>query len=237
MRKSKFLLAAVLLAGLSFSLSASPITGTFDIAGTITVTPTTITWVLNSAPFTPNQATIGPGSTGDFAPLAGTTVTIEDLNSATEPVNVSFPAQKFITFNAAPSFPTLDINFIYAGLYSSTNCFAAPAVGQTCTTTGSPFSFVNNPPGPPKGPQATAGWVFSGVTSDGLEAWQGNFTSQFSVPFQQVLLDLGTSGSVTNTFSATFTLAPVSQVPETGTLYLLGAGLIGLSLKLRRRTS
>jgi hypothetical protein len=230
----RVLLTTVLLGGaICATLPAAPINGTFNIAGTVTVTPTTITWQLNDAPFTPDQATIGPGDTGSFAPLAGSTVTIHDLNNAVEPVGVVFPQQPFIAFNAAPSFPTLNINFIYAGIYSSAQCSTLPAtVGQTCSIAGSPFNFVNNPPPAPSGPQATATWVFTGVTSDGLENWQGNFTSQFTVPYQTVLQQLQTQGSVSNTFSATFTL---SSVPEAGTMSLLGLGLVAISMKLRRR--
>jgi hypothetical protein len=79
--------------------------------------------------------------------------------------------------------------------------------------------------------------VFTGVTSDGLENWQGVFTSQFTVPYQSVLASLAANGSVTNTFSATFTLSP--NVPEASSLSLLGLGLglVGLSAKLRKRIS
>jgi hypothetical protein len=76
--------------------------------------------------------------------------------------------------------------------------------------------------------------VFTGVTNDGLERWQGNFTSQFTVPYQQVLNQLNTTGSVSNTFSATFTLVP-TNIPEAGTMSLLGLGLVAISAKLRRR--
>jgi hypothetical protein len=237
----RVLLAAALLGGLTGTIStAAPITGTFDIAGTITVTPTLISWALASPPLTPNEANLATG-TGSFAGLGGTNVTIQTLNSATAPVDgAGFPALTFISFDAAPAFPNLNINFIFQGIYSNAACGAAPAVGQQCTVNPptSPFNFVNNPPGPPLGPQATATFVFTGVTSDGLENWQGNFTSQFTVPYQTVLQQLATTGSVTNTFSATFTLTPAA-VPETSSLSLLGLGLglIGLSTKLRRQVS
>jgi len=222
-------------------LCAAPISGTFNIAGTITITSTTTSWTLNDPPFPSQKATIGLGNTGDFASLSGTTITIHNMNSATEPVGVPFPAQPFISFDAAPSFPTLNIDFIFQGIYSNTDCATLPpAVGQTCTVgSASAFSFANNPPGPPAGPQATVSFVFMGVTNDGLENWHGNFTSQFTVPYQTVLQQLATSGSVTNTFSASFALTPHQDLhmPEAGTMSLLGLSMVGLWIKLRRRAS
>src|SRR5258708_39111737 len=111
----RVLLATALLGGLTSTIStAAPITGTFNIAGTITVTPTTFSWTTASAPFTPNKANLAAG-TGSFAGLGGTLVTIQSLNSATEPVGVTFPQQNFVTFDAAPAFPALNINFIFQG--------------------------------------------------------------------------------------------------------------------------
>jgi hypothetical protein len=224
---------------------ASPITGTFNIAGTITATASTITWVSNISPFPAEQAVIGPSGTGSFAlpGIAGSTITIRDLNSATAPVGSTFGPSAFISFDSpaaiAAGFPTLDINFIFPGIYSAAACGSAPAVGQSCTPSQpgapSPFNFVNNPPGPPIGPQTTATFVFTGVTSDGLEAWRGNFTSSFSVPYQSVLAALAANGSVTQTFAATFTLIPVS-VPEPVTLSLVGFALCGASI-IRRKKS
>jgi len=242
---SSWMKGAILIGVVSSTLSAAPIFGTFNIAGTITVTSTgLITWRLNDTPFPPDESKIGPGATGSFAGLDGTTVTTHDLNQGVEPVGVSFPDQPFIAFDAAPLLPILEINFIYQGIYPSTNCGTLPAsVGQQCTvsTPTSPFNFVNNPPPAPLGPQATATFAFSGETSDHLSVWFGNFTSQFDVPFQTVLAAFapGGSGSVTNTFSATITVTPNSGVPEPGprTLTACGLGLVLFSAALRRRTT
>jgi hypothetical protein len=195
------------------------------------------------------QAIIGPGATGSFAGLDGTTVTIEDLSRTTEPVGVPFTPQLFITFDAAPTLPALEINQIFPGIYDSSQCLSAPAVGQTCTpnppvtSSTSPFNFVNNPPGPG---EATASFVFAGDVAGTTSTWNGNFTSQFSVPFQSVLSQFATVGFVTNTYSATFDVegATVRGVtPETSSLSLLALGLglmvvgrsTGLIARVRRR--
>jgi hypothetical protein len=207
------------------SVARASISGTFDIAGTVTVTPTTITWLgIVGPPFVPDKATVTATAGASFAGLAGTQITIRDLNNVTEPVG-TFPPQLFISFDAAPPlFPTLLINDVFQGIYSPAGCGGVPAVGQTCSLPNSPFQFVNNQPPPPSGPQATATWVFSGVTSDG-SIWTGNFTSQFGVPFQTVLAQLAATGSVSNSFSATFT---VTTVPEPAILLplFLGLGLV-----------
>jgi hypothetical protein len=225
-------------------LSASPIFGSFNIAGTIFVTLDSISWQGNDAPFPAAKAVIGPGATGSFAGLAGTTVTIHDLHSATAPVGSSFADTAFITFDAAPSLGTMEINFIFAGFYPSAGCLTGPpAVGQNCTpapplTAGaSPFNFVNNPPGPPFGPQATATFVFTGDNDDNTSVWQGNFTSQFSVPFQTVLSAFGPGGSgvVQNTYSATFLVSTAVPEPEAMALVGLGLGLVLVSVGMRRR--
>src|SRR5689334_15969640 len=97
----RILIAGGLLAiGMGASLTAAPITGTFNIGGTITMTATSLSWTFNDPPFTAQKATIGPADTGSFAALAGTTITIRNLNSGLEPVGSSFAAQPFISFDA-----------------------------------------------------------------------------------------------------------------------------------------
>jgi PEP-CTERM motif len=215
------------------------IVGTFNIAGNMTVTNTGITWTSNVPPNSADQANIGPGPTGIYSALAGTTATIHSLNSATEPVGVAFPAQSFISFDANPTLSSLLINFIFAGIYSSAQCAASPAaVGQTCTPSLlSPFNFVNNPPPPPAGPQATMTWSASGVSADGLDTWVGNFTSQFGTSFQTVLAGLQNTGSFSTSYSATITVQTASSsVPEPSTVALIALALMSMLFFLRRRS-
>ena len=236
--KIRLLLLAVFPPGiLCTGLLGAPISGTFNIAGTIKVTTSTITWQSNNLPFPADKTTIGPFASGDFSSLGGTDATVQDLDIATEPVGPVFPPALFMSFDAAPTLPALDINHIFPGIYSTAACLAPPAVGQTCTPSVpitpviSPFNFVNNPGG--NGPEATATFVFNGITADGLSKWSGNFTSQFSVPYQTVLDTLFTTGIVINTYSGTIIVTPLPE-PGPEALVGIGLGLVALSLKMRR---
>lgn len=225
---------ALALAGLfCTNLSAD----SFNIAGTVTVTENTMTWTSNVSPFTADQATIGPGPTGIYSALGGTTATIDDLSVATEPVGTAFVPTLFLSFDANPTLSPLDINFISAGIDGSAGCAAStPAAGQLCTPSlpgfPSAFNFSNDPLS-----QSTATWDVSGVSADGLESWSGMFTSQFTVPFQTVLgaFAPGGSGSVTNSYSATINVSEVSAVPEPSTICLLMTLVLGLAWLARKR--
>jgi len=129
MKRSVFLATLLLSMSLSTSVWASPILGTFTMLGDFTLTTTSLTLT---------AATIEPfGTTGDFTSLIGTTVTIDDL-SPVAPFGVDFTAQQFLSFDSplAASFPSLDIDFILAGIYGAGQCGVVPAVGQTCTPAG-----------------------------------------------------------------------------------------------------
>jgi hypothetical protein len=253
MRGSRFgslLCVALLAVACCANLSASAIFGTFNIAGTLFVTQNTITWVNNDTGSTADKATVGPGATGSFAGVlnTGAIITIKDLNRATEPTtnpDTTFTPQLYVSFDGT-TLPMLNINEIFHGFEGVAGCAASPpAVMQACTPdvpgAPSPFNFVNNPPPAPFGPQATATFVFTGLTADGLSRWQANFTSQFTVPFQTVLAGFGPTSTVSNTYSGSFTVTalppPGTPEPPASALMGLGLGLLGLGAGLRHRLS
>jgi len=248
-----FLLAALFCA----SSQAAPIlSGTFSTAGTITVfnggvpgcaaAGGCITWADPTGTI-PNRADISAvGLTGVFAGIAGFSGNAQaNVTNLVNPPEVvgppGFAPQPFMSFCATtpcvpPVTTTLLVNFIPNGIFPPTQCGPPPSVGQVCTTPGSLFNFVNNPGGPsaPNG-QATATWVLNGVTNDGQSSWTGNFTAQFGVPFQTVFAQLAATGSVSNTYSATFTVTQIT-IPEAGTMSMLGLGLVVFSTLLRRKS-
>ena len=213
---------AVGLCALPAASFAAAIFGSFNIDGTVTVTPSTISWTDNAG--VSGKTTIASsGLSGSFTGLGNTEVSIFSLTNPPDAVNSTFTPTAFINF--ASGLPNLLIDFINLGSYTASNCAASPAVaGQTCTPPnpgGSPFGFTNlgTPGGTPTG--SSGAFSFSGVTSDGLATWTGNFTSQFGTPFQTVLQGLASTGSVTNTYSGTITLTAITTVPEPTTIVLM----------------
>jgi hypothetical protein len=207
--------AAVLFVGLaqsSFGASiydpclatSGPTACTFDGTGTITVTGfTSINWNSDAAGSAPNFFTLS-GGTGAFAGIPnGSQETIQSLGP--EPVGSVFPAIPFMAFPIGGQ-PGLLINFIQAGQFSTLTCGGVATAGQTCTpalptSAPGPFNFQNF--GDPNfGLSSAATFTFSGITADGAGKWSVIFTSQFlGQPFQNVLNQLNTTGSVSNSYS------------------------------------
>lgn len=174
--------AALLFAGVEQSSFGASITnGSFDIAGTIFVTQLEATAVVTPAGTCPaNTSCIfwqdGAGTNGKVEissaglpngniPLAISGNDAGNLFILTNPPvgvgGTGFSPVSFMTFNNAGITTDLMLNFIDSGFYPSTDCTLPPAVGQVCTPPGSLFNFVNNAPA---NGQATASWVFQGVT-------------------------------------------------------------------------
>ena len=242
-------------------------TGNFSFGGTIFVTNPEASAVVTPGGTCPaNTACIfwqdGAGTTNgevDISttglpngniPLAIAGNNAANISSLMNPPDVvgTFPPTLFMSFNNDGITTTLDITQIFAGVDSPADCGAAPESGQTCTVPGSFVNFANNPPPAPAGTpcgggcQATATFSFAGTVIGNTPTggtWTGNFTSQFplGMPYQNVLGELAANGFVANTFSGTITLTPPAAIPEPAPITLMGAGLLLMTLGLRRRKS
>jgi len=215
---------------------ATPLTGTFNMSGVVTATATGINFYSDQLGSAANEFTI-TGGTGSFTGLSGS----ESIQSiANETVNTVFAPAAFISITGIPT--TLNIDEVYGGTSSNTTlatCSAATGPGSTCTpdylapVLGSPFTFSEG-----SGGQSSVEWAVTGVTSDGLSTWNAIFTAQFGAPFQTELGLFQSSGSLTNSYSATATVTVTPNTPEPGTMFFVSGGICLLfgCFRLRRRS-
>ena len=63
---------------------------------------------------------------------------------------------------------------------------------------------------------SSATWNMSGITSDGLSAWNATFSSDFTTPFQQQLLNFQTTGQFSDAFAGALivTILPLPPPPS-----------------------
>jgi len=216
------------------SASAAPITGTVNLSGSVAVGGTFIDFQPPAGPPDGAFTVSNSGNSGSFSGLNNTAGTIMDLSSTTP--GSSIPG--FITFAAAPNI-RLDLTSVDPGSFTSTDCFAAPAAGQTCTPGApfpqpNPFNLSNGSASLSVASITFHGDVVNTVTGE-KSSFIGVFSSQFTVPYQMLLSEITAGRAISTSYSASITASPSPSVPEPATMILLGSGLIGVFVIGRKR--
>lgn len=259
--KRKSMLPALSLVALSMVTAglsqATPILGTIGVGGSAEVTLTTIDF----DPFIPGPdvdgsgklISLGPG-TGVFSPLAfGNQGAIVDRSVTAgivpaQPAGVPIFVLNWMTF-ANPAFRyALDLTFIDVGTYSSADCAAAPANGQTCTPSApapfqSPYgltNFIDSTAGLSSNANFTVRGVMRNLDTGLIDYYfNGVFGAEFlGQPYQSVLQTVSQGGSVVASYSGTINATAVGvPEPSTGVLGAIGVGFLALGVCRRRRTN
>lgn len=233
------------------SAVAAPITGSFLGTGNATVSFTNLNFCPNGqTPDGPNEIDACGFGTGnillfggeaDFAGVAGNLNTVESLSSGTAPVGVTVSIPGWMEFNPAVGAPPISLTLtqVLPGSFSSAACdpFGVAAAGQTCTPVDSAFNLANQTANSSSATFQVIGNAVNGISGD-TSPFVAIVTSQFTVPYQQLLLSLlanqGT-GNYSSSYSMSVTVTPPNPIPEPVTLSLVGGSLIGLVMMQRRR--
>jgi hypothetical protein len=220
--------AAFLVSMTSGSLSATPVSGTGNINGTVTVGTSGIQFFNNLG--VPNLF-LGAPSNGSYTGLTGGTID----NLAGPPVVGAISIPDFATFFVPTGNVFFDLQNIFAGVGTAANC-ANNNFGSVCTPPGSPFTLTQTPTGVTV-TLAMSGIAYTGTSSSGSSPTGGLFTAQVTTPgfISEVLAEVANNTLLKQTYSASFTSTPLAPVPEPATSGLIGTALLGLGLLKSRR--
>jgi hypothetical protein len=223
-------MAVAFSVGVPVSGNAAVITGTLNTTGSARVTATTIDFLPLAGGAGNFNIPVDDEGTGDFVGLSVGEIdgSILDLTLPADPVGVVFSKPNFMTFTAFPGL-SFELTFIAPGVNGA--CDA-----NNCTPPGSPFNLQNVATG------STASFGVSGKVTDGsgdpASVFTGTFTTQFDdLSYQEVLAMFEAQGFIQSSYSAQFTVRPsgsVPEIPEPATMFLFGAGILGLGLIKRR---
>jgi len=204
--------------------------------GTVTVTPTSITFTENDTNNTPPSSTeVGGNTTLTYDGPALQVKDPIDINGGnpimpTGPaVNGVFPVDVPVTF---PNEPTLSILLTSFGPGTGTTCTAGMMVGQSCSPLGGASPIVLTD----EGPNLTiASLSVAGTATDSTGT--SDVTGGFTQPIPEGVFALSTSSSITTTDAGTFTITARNVVPEPRAVSMIAlAGLLmGLVVSKRRK--
>lgn len=220
--------------------SATIITGHLGIAGTsVVVSNGLITF--GNLPGGNFFVGATPPNTGSFTAFPVNSLgVIKNLDSSVQPTGTTFSLLNFLTFSSDPN-TSFELTDILPGTSGSSQCLLAPGVPQICTPilpNGfglSPFNLQNT-----NQYSSTASFSVKGKVRNGVDVtfFTGTFSNTFNgtaqnpQAFQNILATLGSAGTVSSTYSATF---DVAGVPEPATFALVGLTLVGAAAFRRRR--
>ena len=227
MKLHRLITASLLALPLSFfsgTAGAAAVTGVSNIAGSVTVTNTSIEF---NPVFT---STAGGTETGSFAGLTGGT--IGSLTGGPTTGEVNIPG--FIHFDQGLAAPiTFDLTYIAPGVGSAADCGSA-ATGANCTPMGSPFTLFQLSANTVAATLNLNGEAYTAPKTSGFSYATGVFSTQFVMPgtIPDILAQLQTTGVVGATYSASFNTSPV---PEPASMLMMGLGLVGAGLVARKK--
>jgi hypothetical protein len=145
--------------------------------------------------------------------------------------NISIP--NFITFSQGVASPiTFDLTQILPGTGTAANC--TNGSGNPCTPAGSPFTLTQSSTGVTVN-LAFLGNAYTGTAASGTTPVSSLFTTQIVMPCNtdaSCLALLGAGGTIDASYSASFV---ASAIPEPSSLFLIGAGLVGMGSLARRK--
>lgn len=230
----RVLCALGLLSIFSCAVQASQIQGSFSIGGSIVVSETMISW-LDDVNVSDKYVVGPPSPTNTWATMPlGSEGDEQTLDLTSQPVGGTFPAFTFPNWMDFPgpgpqSTITITLEYIFAGTQGTAECGLAAAPNQTCTPLAGnlkpgPFNLSNSA----SGTTSSATFTFEGIAHDNSGTFSdskiiGQYSADFTTPYQSVLTQLAAHGSVTNTYAATW-VTVAGPVPEPSTLSFLGIG-------------